>query len=114
MLVNQCVINEKVYKFQHPGNREWLKLQSKMLDIKTQSIDMEKLIDYCFEHVVHPAEGGKLKLDDLHPRELEAWQLVLPRFLRGELDSGYIYPEDKQAKKAGQKLLQKMEKDVSE
>jgi hypothetical protein len=105
-IVNKVVINKRPYSFQHPGNREWLKLQSQMLDIKTKTLDMEKLIDYCFEHVVIPLEGNKLDLDTLPVQDLGVWQVILPQFLRGELVSGYVYPDDKQSKREGAKILE--------
>ena len=110
MNINTCVINGKIYKFQHPGNRAWLQLQSAMLDINTKTINMEKLIDYCFEHVVLPVSGARLDLDTIPISELEAWQIVLPRFLRGELVAGYVYPDDKKSTREGEKLLQEFSK----
>lgn len=105
-IVNRVVINEKVYTLQHPGNREWLKLQSQMLDINTKTLDMEKLIDYCFENVVIPLVGNKLDLDTLPVQDLGVWQVLLPQFLRGELDAGYVYPDDKKSKREGKRILE--------
>jgi hypothetical protein len=107
-ITNKIVIEGKVYKLQHPGNRAWLDLQSSMLDVKTQTLNMTKMMDYCFEHVVFPVEGKKLNLDSLHPRELGVWQIVLPSFLRGELDTGYVYPDDTKSRKLGARLLQEI------
>lgn len=104
---NRIVVNGKIYKMQHPGNREWMKIQGTMVDPKTQTYNMIDIMDYCFEHVVIPEKGNKLDLDSVDTRELsEVWQVVCPLFLRGQLDTGYVYPEDKQSKKSGQKLLQ--------
>jgi len=111
--INHVVVNEKVYKLQHPGNRGWLQLQQSLIDVTPEgksSIDIVKLMDYCFENIVFPEKGGKLNLDELPLSELEVWQLLLPRFLRGELDSGYVYPETKKSRDAGQKLLQEVQK----
>ena len=114
MNVNDIVVNGKVYRLQHPGNREWIKLQSKLCMIKDGQtiIDIEKMFDYCFEHVVYPNEGNKLNLDTLPLKELEAWQIILPSFLRGELVTGYTYPEDSKSQKTGAKLLQKVQETV--
>ena len=110
MNIDKIVVNGKVYKLQHPGNREWIKLKQALFTVKkdgTIAIDMEAMIDYCFEHVVFPEEGGKLKLDDCDLIELEeVWAIILPGFLRGQLESGYVYPEDRKSKKEGQLLLQ--------
>lgn len=110
MFVNEAVVNGKKYKFQHPGNREWVKLQSQMLNLTTRTYEWEKLLDYCFEHVVIPVEGNKLDLDTIPVQDVEVWQMLLPRFLRGELDNGYVYPEDRKSKREGEKLLQEESK----
>jgi hypothetical protein len=76
------------FVLQHPGNREWLKLQKEMLNVGSGQLDMEKLLDYSFEHVVFPEKGAKLSLDTIDLATLEVWQGILPRFLRGRLSSG--------------------------
>lgn len=107
MFVDEIVVSGKKFKLQHPGNREWIKLQSTLYDPVKGSIDMEKLLDYCFEHVVLPEEGRKLDLDSIPLSDLtEVWQVILPRFLTGKLESGYVYPEDRSSRKAGKKLLE--------
>ena len=73
---------------QHPGNREWLRLQKEMLNLSTGQLDMEKVLDYGFEHVVYPETGKKLSLDTIDLFQMEVWQGILPRFLRGRLSSG--------------------------
>ena len=83
VLENTVKVGKREYILQHPGNRAWLKLQKKIFNAKTSEFDAEALLDYCFEHVVHPLEGVKLSLDDIHPSELGEWQTILPRFLRG-------------------------------
>jgi|GEM_PF-2423016 len=108
MRINEIVVNGKVYKLQHPGNREWIKLQGQLYDPQNKAFNMEKLLDYAFEHVVIPRDGKKLDLDSIDILELsEVWQIILPRFFTGQLDAGYVYPEDSKSRKAGTKLLQK-------
>jgi hypothetical protein len=104
--INKVVLNGKVYKLQHPGNREWLRLKATLLDIQKNQINMENLLDYCFEHVVFPEKNEKLTIDNCDIEELEVWQEVLPRFLRGKLETGYIWPDTRSAVKQGKKLLQ--------
>ena len=106
MITNKVVINGKVYKLQHPGNREWLKLQASLYNPKNDTFNLETMLDYSFENVVFPETGGKLDLDTIDLADLEVWQTVLPRFLRGQLEAGYVWPDNKQALKEGRKLLQ--------
>jgi len=106
MITNKIVVNSKVFKLQHPGNREWLKLQASLYNPKTDQFNLETMLDYCFENVVFPEQGNKLNLDEISLDDLEVWQAILPRFLRGQLEAGYIYPESKDALKAGKRLLQ--------
>jgi hypothetical protein len=92
--VEYIVVNEKKYKLQHPGNREVLKLRGLCIQPASGAIDLEPLMDYCFEHVVIP-EGHNFKptVDNLHPKEFEEWITILPRFLRrGDVDRQQ-YPE---------------------
>lgn len=86
-------VNGKKYKLQHPGVREWLKLKKDFFSVSGNAggqIDMEVVLDYCFEHVVFPEQGPKLNLDSMNDdsqkiREIEeVWGQVLLRFLRGE------------------------------
>jgi len=81
-------VNKKKYKLQHPGNREWIKLKKDFFSVSGKGeaiIDMEKILDYCFEHVVFPEEGQKLSLDTVDLLELEGvWSNLLIRFLRGD------------------------------
>jgi len=89
---NIIEVNGKTYTLQHPGLREWVKLQSDMVNVVTKKLDMEKLMDYCFEHVVFPEDGEKISLDTVDIDEYtEVWQDILPRFLRGKLESGYTF-----------------------
>jgi hypothetical protein len=106
MEVKRIVVNKKVYKLQHPGNREWLQVKETMYKPQTDTIVMIPFLDYCFEHVVFPEEGNKINLDTCDPLDLEVWQEILPRFFRGLLARDYIYPEDKASQKAGRKLLE--------
>lgn len=81
-------IKGKGYILQHPGNRAWLRLQKDLLNVSTGQYDSEKMLDFCFEHVVFPEPGGKLNLDAIELEELEVWQNLLPRFLRNKLSAG--------------------------
>jgi hypothetical protein len=106
MLIQKVVINGKVYSLQHPGNREWIKLKGTIYNVQKDQINSENLLDYCFEHVVFPEKGEKITLDNCEIRELEVWQEILPSFLRGRLENGYVWPDTRQAIKEGQRLLQ--------
>ena len=86
-------LNKKVYVLQHPGNREWVRLYSKLYNVGTQSLNLEELFDYCFEHVVFPHDGPKLSLETVDIKELEDWGALLPSFLRGELDPTYSWSD---------------------
>jgi len=80
-------VNEKKYTLQHPGNREWLKLKQEIIIVhasQTVSVDVVKMLDYCFEHVVFPDEGPKLDLDNIDIKEIEeVWSPVLQQFFKG-------------------------------
>lgn len=78
-------VGGKLYNLQHPGNREWIKLQQRLYNNKTGEINLELLLDYCFEHVVFPDQGPQLTLDDISLSDLEVWGACLPDFLRGQL-----------------------------
>lgn len=80
-------VSGKLYNLQHPGNREWIKLQQRLYNNKTGEINLELLLDYCFEHVVFPDNGPQLKLDDISLSDLEVWGALLPDFLRGQFAS---------------------------
>ena len=54
-------VNEKKYKLQHPGAREWLKLKMSMYHPKTDDVDMVAVLDYFFEHCCFPEAGEKIK-----------------------------------------------------
>jgi hypothetical protein len=81
-------VNGKIYTLQHPGNREWLKLKQEIIQVhanKTVGVDIVKMLDYCFEHVVFPAEGPKLNLDIVDINEIEeVWSPVLQQFFKGQ------------------------------
>ena len=81
-------VGGKLYNLQHPGNREYIKLQQKLYDNKTGQVHLELLLDYCFEHVVFPDQGSKITLDTISLDELEVWGDILPSFLRGKLATG--------------------------
>jgi hypothetical protein len=99
LITSRIEVNGKFYKLQHPGNREWLRIKKTMLNVSSDSIDMEPLLDYFFEHCCFPEEGSKLTVDNVSLEELEeVWGLVAPRFLRGALETGYVYPDQKRGK----------------
>lgn len=106
MEIKKIVLNGKVYKLQHPGNRAWLEIKETMYKPQTDTIIMIPFLDFCFEHVVFPEVGSKITLDGCDPAELEVWGEILPRFFRGKLDRDYIYPEDRASQKSGKKLLE--------
>lgn len=81
-------IQGKGFILQHPGNRAWLRLQKEMINVTNGQYDTEKVLDYSFEHVVFPENGKKLSIDTIEQSEMEVWQQILPRFLRGRLSSG--------------------------
>jgi hypothetical protein len=88
-------VNGKKYRLQHPGNREWMRLKKAAVILQNNevSVDMEKLLDYFFEHCLFQTEGEKRTLDNIPLKELEeVWSIVAPRFLGGDLESGYKYP----------------------
>jgi len=92
----EILVNGKLYTLQHPGTRAWLQLKQEVMviDGKNVKFNLVDLMDYCFEHVVIPDAGDKLKLDDIEINEIEeVWSVVLPQFLRGELKENYEYPE---------------------
>ena len=88
-------LNGKVYTLQHPGNRAWVKLQCELIDTKTQRVDLERLLDYSFEHVIHPEEGPKLTIDTVPLKELEEWTGILPEFFRGDLAAAHSWNGEK-------------------
>lgn len=72
------------YELQHPGAREWTRLQGEVMDFKTAKPDLTMLMDYCFEHVVTPVgHDYQPTLDDLNPAESEVWGKIFLPFLRG-------------------------------
>jgi hypothetical protein len=90
----------KKYKLQHPGARAWVKLRSKLVNIETKRLDMEKLLDYAFEHIVIPleiqdGEDSQLNLDTIDLKELSHWEKTLPHFM----NFGELPPEDEDEKK---------------
>jgi D-aminopeptidase len=102
ILIDYAEVNGKRYKLQHPGNREVLKLRARCTDTRTGSTDLEKMMDYCFEHVVIPdGHGFKPTVDNLHPREFENWIVLLPGFLRHG-DLGKFGSAEKGAEKGGE------------
>jgi hypothetical protein len=96
LVTNDIEVNGKKYKLQHPGNREWIRIKKTLYNVSGDSIDMEPLLDYFFEHVCFPESGSKLNLDTVPILELEeVWGSVALQFLRGTLETGYKYPNKK-------------------
>jgi hypothetical protein len=88
----QIDVGGKNYKLQHPGNREWLRLQKKMFNSSTNQIDLEAMLDYFFEHCCFPETGANLSIDTLSLDELqEVWAIVAPQFLAGKCEPGTRY-----------------------
>ena len=77
-----------------------------MYSVREDHIETTPMLDYCFEHVVFPEKGDKLTIDTCDLEELEVWQEILPVFLRGKLEAGYIWPDTRKDRKEGEKLLQ--------
>lgn len=93
LLTCDVQVNGKKYKLQHPGNREWLKIKQTLFKVSSDGIDLIPLLDYFFEHCCFPESGEQLNLDNIPLAELEeVWSLVAPRFFRGTMEAGYIYP----------------------
>jgi hypothetical protein len=89
-------VNDKKYKLQHPGNRAVLKLRGRCVNPANGAIDLEPMMDFCFEHVVIPEDHGfKPTIDNPHPKEFENWITILPRFLRrGDVDGHRLPGKD--------------------
>lgn len=81
-------VGGKCYRLQHPGNRNWVRLKQELIDIKTNKFNIEKLLDYAFEHCVFPeGHNAEPTLDNLPLEDLETWEVILPNFFRGKVDS---------------------------
>ncbi|EQA44318.1 hypothetical protein LEP1GSC050_3089 [Leptospira broomii serovar Hurstbridge str. 5399] len=110
----RVLVNGNEYILQHPGTKEWIKLKSKMFRITDGNMDLSVVLEYCFDYVVFPDKGApKLSIDGpldpegrpimLQQKELkqwireleEVWEIILPRFLRGELEPGFSWPESR-------------------
>ncbi len=112
MKSDRIAVNGKVYKLQHPGNREWIKLKGSLYSGQKDSFNFETMLDYCFENVVFPESGSQLTLDTVDTVELEeVWAVILPMFLRGKLDAGYVYPDSGKDNKEGRRILQESSKE---
>ncbi len=78
-------VSELRYRLQHPGTREWVKLQQTIMNMQTRTVDLVALMDYCFEHVVHPhGHDFQPNLDEISPAEAEVWGKIFLPFLRGD------------------------------
>jgi len=87
------------YILQHPGTRAWIQIQHTLNEMTAAKngevlirMNMEKLLDYCFENVISPeGHGFSPSLDNVIAgddpvralKAVEEWQAILPRFLRG-------------------------------
>ncbi len=94
LLTAHIEVNNKKYKLQHPGNREWLNVKKTILKVQSDQIDMIPLLDYFFEYCCFPEDGSeKLTVDNCDLAELEeVWSIIALKFLRGSLETGYCYP----------------------
>lgn len=87
-------VNGNKYKLQHPGNREWIRLKKTLYSFANDGVNMEPLLDYFFENCCFPEGCPKLTLDTVPLKELEeVWGNLALRFLRGELEPGYVFPK---------------------
>jgi hypothetical protein len=95
MIIKHVKVNNRKYKLQHPGNRAVLRLRAKCSNTSTGSIDLEPMMDYCFEYVVIP-QGHSFKpgIDTIHPKEFEEWITLLPGFLRRGYVGEYSFTEE--------------------
>ncbi|NCN11264.1 MAG: hypothetical protein GW938_15610 [Leptospira sp.] len=77
-------IDGRNYALHHPGNRKAAEWKSISLTDKISTID---LMERAFEFVVKPINHNfQPNVDDIHPKELEVWTLVVQRFLAGKLE----------------------------
>ena len=77
-------IDGKNYALNHPGNRKAAEWRSISLTDKISTID---LMEKAFEFVVKPiGHNFQPNVDNLHPKHLEVWTLVVQRFLAGNLE----------------------------
>lgn len=85
-IVNIQFIDGRNYKLQHPGNRTYMEWQNETFDME-KGLDTIGFLDNAFEHCVIP-DGHDFKptIDNVKPAELEVWQKLLRRFLRGDID----------------------------
>lgn len=95
LLIEYITVNGKEYKLQHPGNREVIKLRTRCVNAQTGATDLEKLMDFSFEHVVIPhGHAFKPTVDNIHPKEFEEWLEIIPGFLRHGGVGRYKMAED--------------------
>lgn len=72
------------YSLKHPGNRTAAEWKSISL---TEKITTIYLLEKAFEFMIKPINHSKQpNIDDIHPKELEVWTLVVQRFLTGKLE----------------------------
>lgn len=88
------------YRLQQIPNRDRIRLKQSVMNLKGNTVDLEKILDYGFEHCVFP-EGhtNAPTLDNCTPDELEVWEKVLPNFC---LNGKFVSP-DKPGKKQNKK-----------
>lgn len=78
-------VDGRKYKLQHPGNRTYLEWQQETFDME-KGLDTISFLDNAFEHCVIPdGHDFKPSIDNVKPAELEVWQKLLRRFLRGDI-----------------------------
>lgn len=84
-IINIQFIDGRKYKLQHPGNRTYMEWQNETFDME-RGLDTVNFFDKAFEHCVIP-DGHDFKptIDNVKPAELEVWQKLLRRFLRGDV-----------------------------
>ena len=78
------------YRLQALPNRERIRLKQRIINVKTMQVDLEKLLDFAFEHcVISEGHTNQPTLDSCTADELEVWEKVLPNFC---LNGKFIQP----------------------
>lgn len=96
-IIEVCGLN---YRLQEIPNRDRIRLKQSVIGLKTNTVDLEKILDYGFEHCIVP-EGhtNQPTLDTCTADELEVWEKILPNFC---LNGKFVEPS-KGSKKQNKK-----------
>ena len=82
-------VDGKKYKLQHPGVRSYLNWKEKAgrTSIEKKTGGSTYLLDEAFKYCVFPIEHDfKPNLDNLSPKIAGVWEVLLVRFLEGQLE----------------------------